>query len=77
MTLQQPIESAKNFHTQIPLWRQLQSTAAVLQAVLAGESGTSALKQVNADLRPGVQALSFHVWRWLGMAEIIKSYLAV
>jgi 16S rRNA (cytosine967-C5)-methyltransferase len=76
MTLQLPIESGKKTYTQIPLWRQLQSTAAVLQAVLAGESGTSALKQVNADLRPGVQALIFHVWRWLGTAEIIKSYLA-
>ena len=76
MTLQQSIVSGKKIYTQIPLWRQLQSTAAVLQAVLAGESGTSALKQVNADLRPGVQALSFHVWRWLGTAEIIKSYLA-
>ena len=76
MTLQQSIVSGKKIYTQIPLWRQLKSTAAVLQAVLAGESGTSALKQVNADLRPGVQALSFHVWRWLGTAEIIKSYLA-
>lgn len=76
MTIQQSIVSGKKIYTQIPLWRQLQSTAAVLQAVLAGESGTSALKQVNADLRPGVQALSFHVWRWLGTAEIIKSYLA-
>lgn len=75
MTLQDSIESGKKTYTQIPLWRQLQSTAAVLQAVRAGESGTSALKQVSVDLRPGVQALSFHVWRWLGTAEIIKSYL--
>jgi 16S rRNA (cytosine967-C5)-methyltransferase len=76
MTLQESIQSGKKTYTQIPLWRQLQSTAAVLQAVRAGESGTSALKQVSADLRPGVQALSFHVWRWLGTAEIIKNYLA-
>jgi 16S rRNA (cytosine967-C5)-methyltransferase len=75
MTLRESIESGKKTNTLIPLWRQLQSTAAVLQAVRAGESGTSALKQVSADLRPGVQALSFHVWRWLGTAEIIKSYL--
>lgn len=76
MTLQESIQSGKKTNTQIPLWRQLQSTAAVLQAVRAGVSGTSALKQVSADLRPGVQALSFHVWRWLGTAEIIKNYLA-
>jgi 16S rRNA (cytosine967-C5)-methyltransferase len=76
MTLQESSETIKKTVTQIPLWRQLQSTANVLQAVRAGESGTSALKQVDASLRPGVQALSFHVWRWLGTAEIIKSYLA-
>ncbi len=76
MTLQDSMELVKRTHAQVPLWRQLQSTAAVLQSVRAGESGTSALKQVEAGLRPGVQALSFHVWRWLGTAEIIKSYLA-
>ena len=75
MTLQESTESIKKNATQIPLWRQLQSTANVLQAVRSGESGTSALKHVETVLRPGVQALSFHVWRWLGTAEIIKSYL--
>ena len=74
MTLQQPSATDKKVTSQIPLWRQLQSTASVLQAVRLGESGTVALKQVEAVLRPGVQALSFHVWRWLGTAEIIKSY---
>ena len=76
MILQQPSAAVKKVTAQIPLWRQLQSTASVLQAVRSGESGTSALKQVETVLRPGVQALSFHVWRWLGTAEIIKSYLA-
>ncbi len=60
----------------IPLWRQLQSTAAVLMAVRAGESGTAALKAVESSLRPGVQALSFHVWRWLGTAQVIRVMLA-
>lgn len=60
----------------IPLWRQLQSTAHVLQAVRAGESGTAAIAAVSIDLRPGVQSLSFHVWRWLGTAEIIRAMLA-
>ena len=76
MTLQANFEIVKKAPIQIPLWRQLQSAANVLQAVRSGESGTSALKQVDDGLRPGVQALSFHVWRWLGTAEIIKSYLA-
>lgn len=60
----------------IPLWRQLQGTAAVLMAVRAGESGTSALNGVESSLRPGVQSLSFHVWRWLGTAQIIRALLA-
>jgi 16S rRNA (cytosine967-C5)-methyltransferase len=76
MTLQASPDLVKKAPAQIPLWRQLQSTANVLLAVRSGESGTSALKQVEVSLRPGVQALSFHVWRWLGTAEIIKSYLA-
>lgn len=59
-----------------PLWRQLQSTATVLMAVRAGESGTAALKTVESSLRPGVQSLSFHVWRWLGTAQIIRDILA-
>jgi 16S rRNA (cytosine967-C5)-methyltransferase len=76
MTFQAQSDIVKRAPTQIPLWRQLQSASNVLQAVRSGESGTSALKHVDASLRPGVQALSFHVWRWLGTAEIIKSYLA-
>ena len=76
MTLQASPDLVKKASAQIPLWRQLQSTANVLLAVRSGESGTSALRQVEVSLRPGVQALSFHVWRWLGTAEIIKSYLA-
>lgn len=60
----------------IPLWKQLQSTAAVVQAVQAGTSGTAAIAAVDAQLRPGVQALSFHVWRWLGTAQTLRSLLA-
>jgi len=59
----------------IPLWRQLQSVAAVLQAVRTGASGTAALVNVSADLRPGVQALTFHVWRNLGRAEALRGLL--
>ena len=60
----------------IPLWKQLQSTAAVVQAVQAGTSGTVAIAAVDAQLRPGVQALSFHVWRWLGTAQTLRALLA-
>lgn len=60
----------------IPLWRQLQATAAVLQRVRAGVSGTAALGEVAAELRPGVQALVFHVLRSLGRAEALRQLLA-
>ena len=53
----------------IPLWRQLQAVAAVLQAIRGGVSGTAALNPVAPELRPGVQALIFHVLRSLGRAQ--------
>lgn len=61
---------------QIPLWRQLQAVAAVLMAIRSGVSGTAALANVSADLRPGVQALVFHVLRSLGRAEALRQLLA-
>ena len=60
----------------IPLWRQLQAVAVVLQGIRAGVSGTAALADVPADLRPGVQALVFHVLRFLGRAEALRQRLA-
>jgi 16S rRNA (cytosine967-C5)-methyltransferase len=60
----------------IPLWRQLQAVAGVLQSVRTGVSGTAALAGVPADLRPGVQALTFHVLRSLGRAEALRQLLA-
>ncbi|MDD2882801.1 MAG: 16S rRNA (cytosine(967)-C(5))-methyltransferase RsmB [Rhodoferax sp.] len=59
-----------------PLWRQLQATAAVLQAIRQGQSGTAALEAVAAPLRPGVQALSFAVLRSLGRAQALRKLLA-
>lgn len=59
-----------------PLWRQLQVTAAVLQAIRQGQSGTAALEAVPAPLRPGVQALSFAVLRSLGRAQALRKLLA-
>ena len=60
----------------IPLWRQLQAVAAVLLAIRSGVSGTAAIADVASDLRPGVQALTFHVLRSLGRAEALRQMLA-
>jgi len=62
--------------TQIPLWRQLQATARVLQLILGGASGTAAVSAVDVSLRPGVQALSFAVLRSLGRAQALRGLLA-
>ncbi|MFZ4623096.1 MAG: 16S rRNA (cytosine(967)-C(5))-methyltransferase RsmB [Rhodoferax sp.] len=61
---------------QPPLWRQLQATAAVLQAIRHGQSGTAALESVATPERPGVQALSFEVLRSLGRAQALRRQLA-
>ena len=63
-------------HAQPPLWRQLQLCAGVLAAVRAGTSGAAAFEAVDPALRPGVQALGFHVLRWLGRAEALRRHLA-
>ena len=60
---------------QVPLWRQLQGAASILMAVRDGQSMTAALIDVDAALRPGVQALSFHALRWLGRAEALRQQL--
>ena len=60
---------------QIPLWRQLQAAVAVVSAVRAGNSGTAALDSLPGELRPGVQAIAFHVWRNLGRAEALRNQL--
>ena len=66
-----------NTHSQpVALWRQLSETAAVIAAVRAGASGTEAIDGVAAELRAGVQALAFHVWRNLGRAQALRTQLA-
>ena len=45
-------------------------------AVRDGQSMTPALEDVDAALRPGVQALAFHALRWLGRAEALRQQLA-
>lgn len=59
-----------------PLWRQLQATAHVIQAIRHGQSGTAALELVENSLRPGVQSLSFAVLRSLGRAQALRQLLA-
>jgi 16S rRNA (cytosine967-C5)-methyltransferase len=60
----------------IPLWRQLQAAAAVLDAVRGGESTATAFAPVEPALRAGVQSLVFHVLRNLGRADALRRQLA-
>ena len=48
----------------------------MVAAVRKGASGTAALDLVSRELRPGVQALVFHVWRNLGRAQALRKQLA-
>ncbi|MFN7481132.1 MAG: 16S rRNA (cytosine(967)-C(5))-methyltransferase RsmB, partial [Betaproteobacteria bacterium] len=59
-----------------PLARLLDATADAVAAVRAGRSLTDVLARVPAELRPGVQALSFHALRWLGSAQGLRERLA-
>jgi 16S rRNA (cytosine967-C5)-methyltransferase len=59
-----------------PLARLLEHTADAVQAVRGGKSLTDVLSRCPPDLRPGVQALSFHTLRWLGSASEARALLA-
>jgi len=59
-----------------PLARLLDTTAEVVAAVRGGRSLTDLLAKVPPELRPGVQALSFHALRWLGSAMGLREQLA-
>ena len=54
----------------------LNHTADAVQAVRGGESLNTALARCPAAARPGTQALSFHVLRWLGGAQALRTRLA-
>ncbi|HSW18700.1 MAG TPA: transcription antitermination factor NusB, partial [Ramlibacter sp.] len=71
-----PTDHAPEGKAAVPLWRQLQATAGVLQAVRGGASATPAIAAVSAPLRAGVQSLVFHVLRHLGRAEALRAQLA-
>lgn len=59
-----------------PLWRQLQQAARLVRGVGEGRSLTAQLEAVDPALRAGVQALSFHALRWLGLARALRGQLA-
>ena len=59
----------------LPLSRLLSHTADAVQAVRAGQSLTEALARCPGDARPGTQALSFRVLRWLGSAQAARVLL--
>ena len=60
----------------LPLHQLLGLTADAVQAVMAGQSLTEVLSKTPADVRPGVQALSFHVLRLWGSAHTLRQRLA-
>ena len=60
----------------LPLARLLELTADAVQAVRGGRSLTDVLAKAPAQTRPAVQALSFHVLRWLGSATELRAQLA-
>lgn len=63
-------------HSAVPLWHQLQATAAVVLAIREGASATAAVATVAPGLRAGVQALVFHVLRHWGRARALRERLA-
>jgi 16S rRNA (cytosine967-C5)-methyltransferase len=63
-------------YASIPLSRQLTSCADVVAAVRSGRSLNDLLPALDDGLRPGVQALAFHVLRHLGSAAAVRAALA-
>lgn len=60
----------------VPLSTQLQATARCVWAVQQGQSLSDVLPKVDGHLRPGVQALTFHVLRNLGTVTAVARLLA-
>ena len=56
--------------------RLLSECADAVAAVRAGRSLTEVLAAVPPGARPGVQALAFHVMRWMGGADVVRQVLA-
>jgi 16S rRNA (cytosine967-C5)-methyltransferase len=60
----------------VPLSTQLQATARCVLAVQQGQSLSDVLPKVDGHLRPGVQALTFHVLRHWGTVAAVARLLA-
>jgi len=60
----------------LPLAHLLDLTADAVLAVKSGRSLNDVLAKVPAAARPGVQALTFHVMRWLGGAGEVRAIVA-
>ncbi len=63
-------------HFAPPLQKLLLQVADAVQGVQAGQSLTELLARCPAELRPGTQALTFHVLRHLGAAQAARKLLA-
>lgn len=74
--MNQPFQQLQPAGQSLPLWRLLQATATVVQAVKEGRSLTAQIDSVASELRPGVQALSFQVMRQWGRAIALRGKLA-
>lgn len=59
-----------------PLARLLDQTADAVAAVRSGRSLTEVLARCPVDLKPGTQALAFHVLRWWGGAQAVRARMA-
>jgi 16S rRNA (cytosine967-C5)-methyltransferase len=60
----------------LPLARLLDHAAQAVGAVRAGRSLDDALGRCPADVRPGAQAIAFHVLRGLGAAMAVREIIA-
>ena len=61
----------------LPLSQLLHHTAEMVAAVRAGRSLSDLLTTCPPPARPGTQALSFHVMRWMGGAQAARERLAL
>ncbi|MFV0680416.1 16S rRNA (cytosine(967)-C(5))-methyltransferase RsmB [Ottowia sp.] len=69
------VASSTQRHNTPALHVQLQQASRMVHGVRQGRSLTSQLSAVESGLRPGVQALTFHALRWLGLAEGVRDQL--
>jgi len=74
--LPDPTATTTSVTRTLPLWRLLQAAAKAVEAVREGASATAALARLDAEVRPGAQALTFKALRHLGRAQALRQLLA-